>query len=591
MSIRNKLFLSISITVALIMLMLIYVFLPHLENLVLSRTNQAMEGRAKEAAAVMEGYFARRGVILRTIALNIEYQHLEVDNPALPNYLRDMAANHQRDFNYLYAGFANKVHITTRATKPPSGFDPTVRPWYQAAWQYRDLIVTEPYRDIQTGRISVSIAYPIDLFTQGTLGTDLFLGDIAGIIRPALFHTQAEALLVSQAGRILYLTDSRLGSLDDELSTVQQGLLAEQAQKIKESNYSPFRFILGGEEQYAVCSPVSIAGWTVITYLPSVVLDAERQQFAIYAILVAAAGICFIFLIVYVMIYRITGPLEAIAQTAVHLGDGNLKVNFPGTGTREIEKLAGALNHMRDEIRELLQEKEALWEESAAQNEELSALNDELNALYEQTKSLNESLEMAVQDKEYAYLQTIMALTDAIEASDFYTRGHSERVLRYAELVGQELDWDEAQIAQLRYAAILHDVGKIGIPSVILTKPGKLTDEEFRTIQTHPELGWRILKNIDHLRPVGLAVWQHHERMDGKGYPRGLTAEEISPIAKVLSVVDSFDAMTSQRSYRACLTIEEACTELRRCAGTQFDSTLVEIMCEKIAPFLNLPES
>lgn len=591
MSIRNKLFLSISITVALIMLMLVYIFLPHLEQLVTSRTSQAMEAKAKEAAAVIEGYFERRGAILRTTALNIEYQHLEVDNPELANYLRNMAANHQRDFNYLYAGFANKVHITTRASKPPAGFDPTARPWYQDAWKARDLIVTEPYQDIQTGRFSLSIAYPINLFIPGVLGTDLYLGDLSGLIRPALFHQQAEALLVSKAGKVLYITDTRLGAAGDDITTVQQGLLEPWLQNMKDNHFTTFDFVFSGEEYHGICASVSIAGWTVITYLPRAVMESERQQFALYALLVTAAGVCLIFLIVYLMIYRITGPLEAIAQTAVHMGEGNLKVEFPGEGTREIEDLADALNHMRDEIRELLQEKEALWEESAAQNEELTALNDELNALYEQTKSLNESLEMAVQDKEYAYIQTIMALTDAIEASDFYTRGHSERVLHYAELVGHELDWNDEQLAQLRYAAILHDVGKIGIPSVILTKPGRLTDEEFRIIQSHPELGWRILKNIVHLRPVGLAVWQHHERMDGKGYPRGLTAEEISPIAKVLSVVDSFDAMTSQRSYRPCLTIEQACVELRRCAGTQFDDAIVEIMCEKVAPRLKLPET
>lgn len=173
-------------------------------------------------------------------------------------------------------------------------------------------------------------------------------------------------------------------------------------------------------------------------------------------------------------------------------------------------------------------------------------------------------------------LDTIQSLSNPIEAKDPYTRGRSERIEEYALKIGQRLAYSEEDLLTLRYAAILHDIGKIGIPSHILTKSRALTEDEYMLVKSHPEIGYRILKDIDYLQPVSLVIHQHHERMDGLGYPQGLKGCEISEKARILSVVDAFDAMTSSRPYRSALSVQTACRELVRCTGTQLDPVIVE---------------
>ena len=156
----------------------------------------------------------------------------------------------------------------------------------------------------------------------------------------------------------------------------------------------------------------------------------------------------------------------------------------------------------------------------------------------------------------------------------------------YSEKIGIFLGWNEEQLKILRYAAILHDIGKIGVPSDILNKPGRLDSEEYEKVKSHPGQGYRILQNISHLSAVSTDVFQHHERIDGLGYPNGLKGWGIFPIAKVIMVADTYDAMTSECPYRKALTSKEAVRELRLCSGTQFDARIVEVFCEKVLPAL-----
>lgn len=175
-----------------------------------------------------------------------------------------------------------------------------------------------------------------------------------------------------------------------------------------------------------------------------------------------------------------------------------------------------------------------------------------------------------------AYVDTVSALVQALEAKDPYTRGHSERVAKYAELTAKELKLPDDKIETLRYAALLHDIGKIGIARRILNKPGRLTNEEFKQIQAHPGLGAEIIGDIDFLKEAIPAVYYHHERLNGTGYAEGLSGERIPLLARIMTVADSFDAMTSTRSYRPELSHEEAAEELMACSGSQFDPKIVE---------------
>ncbi len=180
------------------------------------------------------------------------------------------------------------------------------------------------------------------------------------------------------------------------------------------------------------------------------------------------------------------------------------------------------------------------------------------------------------------YFATIQALVNALEANDRYTKGHSERVRILATELGRYIGLDYKEIEILEHAAILHDIGKIGIDSMILNKEGKLTHSEYSLVKAHPLIGEEILGPVDTLEGVKTTVIQHHERYDGRGYPYGLAGEEISLKARILAVVDTFDAMITDRPYRRALPYQRVIEELKKGAGTQFDPYVVESFIEML---------
>jgi putative nucleotidyltransferase with HDIG domain len=180
------------------------------------------------------------------------------------------------------------------------------------------------------------------------------------------------------------------------------------------------------------------------------------------------------------------------------------------------------------------------------------------------------------QSLQTAHLQTIIGLAEALETRDANTRGHSDRAVEYAAAVAQELGLTPDQADRLKFAVILHDIGKIGIPDHILNKPGKLTEEEFDLMKSHPVKGAAILSKTPFLSRIAAAVRHHHERWDGSGYPDGLAGDDIPIESRIAAVLDSYDAMTSDRVYRKAPGSEYAKSELRRCAGTQFDRRVVD---------------
>jgi putative two-component system response regulator len=173
-------------------------------------------------------------------------------------------------------------------------------------------------------------------------------------------------------------------------------------------------------------------------------------------------------------------------------------------------------------------------------------------------------------------VDALRSLAAAIEARDDYTGGHVERVAHYAAATGRELGLSPDELRALWVGALLHDVGKIGVPDSVLRKPTQLTPEEYEQIKRHPEIGARIMEGSSFLRPGHAAVLHHQERWDGTGYPLGLSGEEISLSGRIVAVVDTYDAIVSSRPYRSAATNDEALTELRRHAGSQFDPTVVE---------------
>jgi putative nucleotidyltransferase with HDIG domain len=184
-------------------------------------------------------------------------------------------------------------------------------------------------------------------------------------------------------------------------------------------------------------------------------------------------------------------------------------------------------------------------------------------------------------DLEELFIGSLKALTSSIDAKDPYTRGHSERVAfisRWiAERMGEEEPLKGAEIHKIYLGGLLHDIGKMGIDESVLRKKGRLTEQELTDMRKHPSLGAGILREIKQMRDIVPAVLCHHERPDGKGYPNGLTGEQIPLAGKIVGLADSFDAMTSKRTYRGAMSVEEARTEIEKGLGTQFDGKVGRI--------------
>ena len=185
------------------------------------------------------------------------------------------------------------------------------------------------------------------------------------------------------------------------------------------------------------------------------------------------------------------------------------------------------------------------------------------------------ALRAALAETDRTYDATLAALSSALDVRDTETEGHARRVVRYMELIADELKVPVEQHATLRRGALLHDIGKIGVPDHILRKPGPLTENEWLTMKTHPDLGAKIIANVPFLEEVAVIIRAHHERWDGNGYPDRLAGDEIPLGARIFAVADSFDAMTSDRPYRRGRQLDEALAEIEHCSGTQFDPQVV----------------
>ena len=202
-------------------------------------------------------------------------------------------------------------------------------------------------------------------------------------------------------------------------------------------------------------------------------------------------------------------------------------------------------------------------------------------------KKINEELSETNTVLEKAYLELVETLRLAVEAKDTYTRGHSDRVSAYSVLLGEKLGLSSRKLKTLKIGGIFHDIGKIGVPDSILLKEKGLTESEFAEIKKHPLVGAEMLAPVSYFNNIMPIIKYHHERYDGTGYPAGLKGEDIPYLARIVAVADSFDAMTSKRSYRNSLTKKKVIKQLELGKGTQFDPQIADAMLDII---INEPE-
>lgn len=236
------------------------------------------------------------------------------------------------------------------------------------------------------------------------------------------------------------------------------------------------------------------------------------------------------------------------------------------------------------------QEIEALYQQASAVNEQLYSYINELNQAKDLLRKKNLEMEKFNNNMQQGYIQTVMSLANAIEAKDAYTRGHCQRVMEISCEIAGRMGLSEKEIDNLRFAAILHDIGKIGIPATILNKRAPLAPEEFEEIKKHPTISYNILKEVNFIQEGLEGVLQHHERYDGKGYPYGLKGEQISIYGRILCIADAFDAMTTDRPYRKALSLEMALREIDLYSGTQFDPDISRIFSKMLKELISHDE-
>jgi response regulator RpfG family c-di-GMP phosphodiesterase len=269
----------------------------------------------------------------------------------------------------------------------------------------------------------------------------------------------------------------------------------------------------------------------------------------------------------------LTGYTEmTIAVDAINRGEIFRLITKPWNDEELKATIRQALDH-----HDLKREIKRLNQVTREQNFKLQDMNRNLEGkVRERTKQLAEKH----QELRTAYVETIKALAEAVDAKDTYTRGHSERVGVYASKVAAEMGFPKEFIERVYIAGVLHDVGKIGVRDAVITKPDRLDADEFREIMQHPEIGAKILEPVSFLSDIVPCVRHHHEWFDGseKGYPHRLRGDQIPLPSRIILVADTVEAMTSDRPYRKSLTLDQAVRELHKYSGSQFDPVCVDAM-------------
>lgn len=267
----------------------------------------------------------------------------------------------------------------------------------------------------------------------------------------------------------------------------------------------------------------------------SSVADMRRQTLWI-SLVVSALTI----LIGFFFAKKLTKPVQQLAAAAHRISSGDFSQRIEVRDRTELGELGQSFNLMTDQVERFIKDLKA----SIAENREL-------------------------------FLGTVKSLAAAIDGKDPYTRGHSERVSRFSIAIAERLGLPDDEVEKIRISAVLHDVGKIGIDDVILKKPAALTDEEFVIMKTHPQKGFKIMSQIPAMKEFLPGMYMHHEMMNGQGYPQGLKGDEIPLMARIVSVADTFDAMTTDRPYQKALAFEDAVERIKGFVGTRYDERVV----------------
>ena len=360
-------------------------------------------------------------------------------------------------------------------------------------------------------------------------GRMVYLVDRTGHV---VAHPDTRNFVPGTAVLTVFPVVAQVAALPRELRTTQTARFTQQ------ENNQPVEMI-------GTYSTFPELNWAVIAQRS---LDHAREDAGVKELNRQALGfvlvVTFVALILgYVLAVGISTPIRGLAESTRAISRGEFHERTPVRGAAEISELAETFNRMAGDIEQYIEQ----LKEAAQENREL-------------------------------FIGSIQMLAAAIDEKDPYTRGHSGRVAKYSEIVGHELRLSAEELDRLRISALLHDVGKIGVDDRVLKKPGALTDDEFELMKQHPIKGANIMRPVAQLQEMLPGIELHHEQMDGRGYPYGLTGEQIPMMAKIIAVADTLDAITTNRPYQSAMELDYALERIRYLAGARFDSTVVDAL-------------
>ncbi len=419
---------------------------------------------------------------------------------------------------------------------------------FQASFQGLNY-VSEPFALGKDNRPALVVAVPLSSDGQfsGMLAAVVSIDRLTDRIRDASVRERL-VFIVDGHGHIVAHPDTRdvVPGRDVTSSSPIVRHLKELPQELHATETMHFSQPIQGSsksrEMIGTYSTIPELGWAVIAErsLDEARIDAGVSELTHQALTFVVGVTIAALLIGYLFAVGITRPIRGLVESVRAISRAEFHERVKVEGAAEISELAETFNNMAGDIEQYVER----LKQAAAENREL-------------------------------FLGSIRMLAAAIDEKDPYTRGHSGRVAKYSIIIGEYMNLDTEELDRLRISALLHDVGKIGVDDRVLKKPGKLTDEEFELMKQHPTKGANIMRPVAQLKDMLPGIELHHERMDGAGYPHGLTGDQIPMMARIIAVADTFDAITTNRPYQTAMDIQFARDRIHSLAISKFDPQVV----------------
>jgi HD-GYP domain-containing protein (c-di-GMP phosphodiesterase class II) len=394
----------------------------------------------------------------------------------------------------------------------------------------------------------IAVPLEVDGHFTGMLAAVVSLDRILQRLKEASSHDRV-VFVVDLAGHIVAYPDTKAFFPGTDLSK-ESPVVAEIRTLPRDFSYTEtmrFKLKQNGRDVPMMGAYTTMAelNWAVISQRS---LEKAREDAGVNVlnrqalIFVLVVGF-FALILGYLFAVAISAPIRGLAQSTRAISRGEFHERTPVRGAAEISELAGTFNKMADDIEQYI-----------------------------------ERLKQAAQENRDLFLGSIRMLAAAIDEKDPYTRGHSDRVAKYSLIIGREMGLGEEELDKLRISALLHDVGKIGVDDRVLKKPGALTPEEFDLMKQHPSKGANIMRPVAQLADMLPGIELHHEHVDGRGYPYGLSGDKIPMMARIIAAADTLDAMTTNRPYQSGKDLEFSMSLIRKLAGTKFDPAVVDAL-------------